>query len=364
VTEPPDRLLTPSDRQKVLEALRIVGAADGVADFAERVCRELLRLVPGLSASYNEVNLTAGRVAGIVYPDPGREWFLQYSSVLERHLRDNPIVRHFEVTGEDDIVSWSDLDPEGTFFQSALYREFYAPNGIHSQLGFLLPAPPGILVGFVVNRDGSEFTARERALITELRSHLVNIYRLVSHAEAARQRDAALADDGWSVVLVDDAGTVLESNDLALAIGRAAGLDLRPGARLANGPLWRALSGGDWTRWVGDAPVEARLVRFPLGPHVLWLRQPTRVTVADAVALGLTERQAEVAVLLVDGLTNERIAQRLGISTGTVRAHLDEVFRRLKVSSRAAVVGRLLAGARSGAPAGRARSASPDGPGG
>jgi DNA-binding CsgD family transcriptional regulator len=351
VTAPPDPTLAPSDRQQVLEALRIVGEADSIRDFAERVCRELLRLVPGISASYNEINLAAGRVAAVVHPDPGREWFLQYVDVFERHLRENPLVRFFETTGENEIVTWSDLDPDGEFFQTTLYREFYAPNGIHSQLGFLLPAPPGIYVGLAINRDGAEFTPRERALLAELRPHLVNLYRLVSHAEASRQRDAALADDGWSVVLVDDAGVVLESNELAMTIGRAAGIDLAPGARLPDGPLWRALAGPDWTRWVRDAPFEARLVRFPVGPHVLWIRRPNRVTVADAIALGLTERQAEVAVLLVDGLTNERIAERLGISPGTVRAHLDAIFRRLNVSSRAAVVGRLQAGAAAGSSA-------------
>src|SRR5690606_7439025 len=90
--------------------------------------------------------------------------------------------------------------------------------------------------------------------------------------------------------------------------------------------------------------VEVRLVRSPIGPHVLWIREPSRVTVEDAIALGLTRRQAEVAVLLVDGLTTESIAKRLVISAGTVRTHLDGIFRRLGVSSRAAVVGRLLAG--------------------
>jgi DNA-binding NarL/FixJ family response regulator len=112
---------------------------------------------------------------------------------------------------------------------------------------------------------------------------------------------------------------------------------------LRDGPLGPALFDVDWTRSSHGVPFEARLVRSRIGPHVLWIRQPNQVTVADAMALGLTERQAEVAVLLVDGLTNERIAERLGISTGTVRTHLFAVFRRLGVSSRAAVVGRLRA---------------------
>jgi DNA-binding CsgD family transcriptional regulator len=372
-----DQVLAPDDRQAVLASLGVIGQADGITDFAERVCRELLRLVPGISSSYNEVNLPAQRIAGLVNPDKGRDWFEQYTGILEANLRDSPIVRYFEEGGETDIVSWSDLDPDGSFFDSVLYREFYAQNGVRSQIAFLLPAPPGIHVGLVINRDGTEFSPRERAMLAELRPHLVNLYRLVSHAEASRHRDAALAADGWSVVLVDDDGTVLESNPAAEAIGRTAGVDLAAGARLRDGPFWPAPRGsaegpgtstatapapsadssgdaslvrsGDTAlqaslEWTRATPYEVRLVRSLVGPHVLWIREPNRVTVQDAVALGLTARQAEVAILLVDGLSNEQIAERLFISTGTVRAHLDEVFRRLGVSSRAAVVGRLQTG--------------------
>jgi DNA-binding CsgD family transcriptional regulator len=327
----------------VLVALRVIGEADSIMDFAGRVCQELLRLVPGVSASYNEVNLAAQRVAGLVHPDPGREWFDQYIDIFEANLRDNPLVRYFEVTGENEIVTWADLDPEGKFFDSVLYREFYAPNGIHSQLAFLLPAPPGIHVGLAINRDGADFSAREREVLAELRLHLINLYRLVSHAEASRHRDAALADDGWSVVLVDDSGAVQASNEIAEAIGRAAGVDLGVGAELGDGPLWAALSALGWSRPNRSTPFEVRLLRSPVGPHVLLIREPSRVTLQDALTLGLTPRQAEVALLLVDGLSNEQIAERMLISTGTVRAHLDAVFRRLEVSSRAAVVGRLQA---------------------
>jgi hypothetical protein len=137
------RVLAPHDMHEVLTALHVVGEAESIVDYAERVCRELLRLVPGVSASYNEVNLPALRVSALVHPDPGREWFDQYLGIFEANLRDSPIVQHFAVTGENDIVTWADLDPEGTFFRSVLYREFYAPNGIHSQIAFLLPAPSG-----------------------------------------------------------------------------------------------------------------------------------------------------------------------------------------------------------------------------
>jgi DNA-binding CsgD family transcriptional regulator len=346
-------MLAPGDRQELLLCLRVIGEAGDVIDFAVRTCREMLRLVPGLSASYNEINTVAQRINGIVYPDPGREWFERYGPILHQHMFDNPLIAHYEATGEGDVRTWTDLDPDGTFRKTALYRKFYAPNGIDNQIAFAVPSPPGIHIGLVVNRDGAEFDARERALLSELRPHLANIYRLVSYADASRHQQAALADDGWSVVLVDDDGVVLESNPAAVAIGRAAGTDLDVGARLAETGLWSAMiapTGDLWARSRPGAPTkvlsgqrafEARLQRSPVYPHLLWIREPSRVTERDAVALGLTERQAQVAVLLEYGLTNVEIAAKLGITSGTVRKHLEAIFDRLGVRSRAAVVGRL-----------------------
>ena len=54
----------------------------------------------------------------------------------------------------------------------------------------------------------------------------------------------------------------------------------------------------------------------------------------------LTPRQAEVLRLVAAGHTNGTIAHRLGISEGTVRIHLENIYSRLNVSSRIAAVNR------------------------
>jgi DNA-binding NarL/FixJ family response regulator len=51
-------------------------------------------------------------------------------------------------------------------------------------------------------------------------------------------------------------------------------------------------------------------------------------------ACGLTMRQAEVALLIAEGLSNPEIARRLGISRFTARNHAEQIFVRLKVESR------------------------------
>ena len=54
----------------------------------------------------------------------------------------------------------------------------------------------------------------------------------------------------------------------------------------------------------------------------------------------LTLRQRELLRLLAAGYTNTQIARRLGISEGTVRTHLENIYTRLNVSSRTAAVTR------------------------
>jgi len=52
----------------------------------------------------------------------------------------------------------------------------------------------------------------------------------------------------------------------------------------------------------------------------------------------LSNREREILALLADGLGNKQIAARLGIATNTVKTHLELLFEKLGVSSRAEAV--------------------------
>jgi len=58
----------------------------------------------------------------------------------------------------------------------------------------------------------------------------------------------------------------------------------------------------------------------------------------------LTPRQNDLLRLVAAGHTNSQIARRLGISEGTVRKHLENIYDRLGVSSRTAAVTRVFPG--------------------
>ena len=51
----------------------------------------------------------------------------------------------------------------------------------------------------------------------------------------------------------------------------------------------------------------------------------------------LSRREQEVAAMVAEGLTNPRIAQRLGLSDRTIDAHLRNIMGKLDVASRAQV---------------------------
>ena len=64
--------------------------------------------------------------------------------------------------------------------------------------------------------------------------------------------------------------------------------------------------------------------------------RPTR---NDAtVAPILSNREREILALLADGLANKQIAARLGISKNTVKTHIELLFDKLAVSTRAEAV--------------------------
>jgi DNA-binding CsgD family transcriptional regulator len=119
------------------------------------------------------------------------------------------------------------------------------------------------------------------------------------------------------------------------------GLCLPAGPGRAAGPgrtLWLALSRGCGP----DFSDRDRDLLTVLRPHLhqAYLDAERRRHPAPQ----LTARHWDLLHLLAAGHTNAQIARRLGISEGTVRTHLENIYRLLRVSSRAAAVTRAFTG--------------------
>ena len=69
-----------------------------------------------------------------------------------------------------------------------------------------------------------------------------------------------------------------------------------------------------------------------------YARAPAKVEGVPAQALGLTQRQAEVLRLLVQGKPNKLICRDLRLSEGTVKVHVSAILKALNVHSRAQAI--------------------------
>ncbi|HUR14295.1 MAG TPA: helix-turn-helix transcriptional regulator [Mycobacteriales bacterium] len=84
-----------------------------------------------------------------------------------------------------------------------------------------------------------------------------------------------------------------------------------------------------------------RLLLSLLRPHLDELYRRQSALRGGSPAVLLTPRQAELLAMVATGRTNAQIAATLFLSPGTVRKHLENIFARLGVTSRAAAVGRV-----------------------
>ncbi|HYE57556.1 MAG TPA: LuxR C-terminal-related transcriptional regulator, partial [Rhodothermales bacterium] len=91
----------------------------------------------------------------------------------------------------------------------------------------------------------------------------------------------------------------------------------------------------------GPAPTDAGpAVVVTVAPQALVLPTPEELE----GRFGLTRREAEVALLLAEGLPNDDLAERLFISPHTARRHTERVLAKLNVGTRGAVARRLMEG--------------------
>jgi DNA-binding CsgD family transcriptional regulator len=88
-------------------------------------------------------------------------------------------------------------------------------------------------------------------------------------------------------------------------------------------------------RPAGDPPFTDRdkLVLRALRPHLTSIRD--RVELRREEAVPLSPRQVDLVRHLAQGKTNRQLAKDLGLAEGTVRKHLEKLYRRLGVNSRA-----------------------------
>lgn len=341
------------DAHAVLELIEAISATSSVDDYAQVTMTGLFDLITCIDVSYNEMVPSEGRIEWTVVPDQGPK-LEEFAPVFEKLMRQNPLVRHFEDTGDTRAMMWSDLTTLEQLRKTPLYQQMFRPLGVASQMAVTLPTPPGIVVGFAVNTDGGGFDERDRTILNTLRPHLAHAYRSIQLRDELAAARSALRARGWTGALANGDGIVEAVTNNADILESEAGIELDVGEPLPSRLKAHFRNGVDSyrpsepavlsrsTRLSDDADgVAGWHVPGPVAPHVVIVQTQVDAAARRLRDAGLTKRQVEVALHLAEGGTNATIATRLGIAEGTLRKHLERIYRALGVADRATAIARI-----------------------
>ena len=81
-------------------------------------------------------------------------------------------------------------------------------------------------------------------------------------------------------------------------------------------------------------PAIAKVVFSSIGRSVSTIADTAAISKKEKNSYGLTERELDVLSLMVDGLTNPQIADKLIITRATAKAHVHSILQKLCASSR------------------------------
>lgn len=260
-----------------------------------------------------------------------------------------------------------DLVSERTWHQSRVYREFLAPNGYRYAVCIGMghgSSPTGVMC-LLRGNSAQPYSENELRLLRLLQPHIENaVNKALLFKSVVDVRDALQAgieqfdrpifvfDKDLELVRMNISARQLceqsSSFEAALSVIREAVVrlvDLKSSGKsvfdyptgvkcVLDGKVYMiegskvCLSDASSLRWT--------IVAIDMTTH---LTDAMRLSMA---ANELSQREAEICMMLVSGMSNREIAEKLFIAEFTVKDHVKSIFDKLGVSSRSEIAPKLL----------------------
>jgi DNA-binding NarL/FixJ family response regulator len=328
--------LARGDAERLLRFIAEAESFGGDHPFAGEFLTELGRLVPadwvgyidclGPSCATDDPLLHFARRG-----DEGFYGGIDWAAVMPIVEAECPVFPYFK-QGSFAALKTSDLLSRRELYRTPTYDLVFEPLGLADSLELRLrTGPPGRTRKFGFDRVGRDFSARDCAVLDALNPHFVQLLRVSETGRLLREALALHESTQAAVVLLEaDDRVAFASTAACQLLDRYFG---EKGTRLPDSlASWlrerRRTATGEPLRI--DADDRSLVVELVDGALLLE---------EECSTPRLTSREREIVDLVAEGRTNAEIAERLCVSSGTVRKHLDNVYAKLGVHTRTAAVG-------------------------
>jgi DNA-binding CsgD family transcriptional regulator len=323
-----------SDTQLLLELVGEAYSFEDLPQFRAGIVEVLNRVVPSHRVGYNEIS--PDDTFAVMLPEYDVGLMPRFAALAH----ENPLIERFQRTGDGRPYRISDVADQATFHATALYKEFYRPMGVETQVAFTLPSRPQLIVGLALTREREDFSDREVQILALARPHLIQAYRN-AQLRGARAATLAALEAGLDalarhIVVLDRHGCIEFATDGArrllddstrlrdrLPAAAQAWISEQRHPRSAAEPyLLRTSEGGVLVRLLPHTREDQREVLLLEGA-------PGELSLAALRGLGLTPRQAQTLRLLALDHSPAQAATQMGIARRTLDKHLQQIYAKL-----------------------------------
>jgi len=338
-------------------------AARDMETFYQSVFASIQSIIPSEHSSFTDLNTQTHGVLKIVCnSDDHTTVVKQLAPVFHEHSLDHPLMPHC-LSG--DVVKVTDFVSKARFKNTAIHTDYYRHLGTDTQISFALPISQTKLSLLTLSRNSSDFSERDRLLLTLLRSHLITAMRNITELDQIRlERDilqrGERIDQKGSVLFEPDGIVICVTAFASELLTKYFGLTVAAGENIPGEIGQWIRSESEYARLHADKPaagmsqsvdrkpfcivrhdgcLTARLAQDVLtGDLMLFMSESSApsVQLKKMEKFGLTLRETEVLYWLSKGKGNAEIAMLLHISKRTAEKHTERIFEKLGVESRAA----------------------------
>ncbi|HEY0256324.1 MAG TPA: helix-turn-helix transcriptional regulator [Candidatus Methylacidiphilales bacterium] len=340
--------------KKLSSALLRLYAHASLTEFPLKIVDSLHLLFPEGTIAIDEVFTKSGEVTHhyhdevLAKPEVWEAWRL--------YSHEHPGVRHVADGARVPVLHLSDLISQSKLHKLDLYQTVLAPVNAQDQISFNLRGAAASILGVTIGLP-KKVTDSER-----------NLAGLMVHHLAQAQRNASLVSGNDSGSFLErefryeieiprgDSVRIRESEAqklIELFFGGRKSIPWRPPEELL---LWiesrRRYLSRPGTSWRRLEPLILMNERGTLHVNfsrtsdsqseILFLNAKLKSSFVRGHPRQLTLREQQVVNWIVEGKSNSEIATILSITTATVKKHVENVFSKLGVENRSALIVRVL----------------------